>query len=252
MLDKSLLEPLASQTGDFGIVLEQGQSRVCLNADKPLVAASVIKLWIMLAAFQAFHDGKLFPSNEYVLSANDKVPSCGALTYLTDGLRIKLIDLVTLMIILSDNTATNVLIDRLGIGYIYTVAQKYGFIGVSLGRKLFDDEADQRGINNFVSPAAAADFMRGLLRGDLVTPTASQEILHILSDQRLNGKLPFFLHGRGIKCAHKTGEDDDITHDAGIVYSEKPFVICMLSNHVDVPAFERFIQDAARDFTAWI
>ena len=249
MLDKSLLEPLASQTGDFGIVLEQGQSRVCLNADKPLVAASVIKLWIMLAAFQAFHDGKLFPSNEYVLSANDKVPSCGALTYLTDGLRIKLIDLVTLMIILSDNTATNVLIDRLGIGYIYTVAQKYGFIGVSLGRKLFDDEADQRGINNFVSPAAAADFMRGLLRGDLVTPTASQEMLHILSDQRLNGKMPFHLHCLGIRCAHKTGEDDGISHDVGIIYTSEPTIAVFMCNNADVPRFERFIQDTSLKLT---
>ena len=72
-------------------------------------------------------------------------------------------------------------------------------------------------------------------------------MLKILLDQRLNGKLPFFLHDKGIRCAHKTGEDDGITHDAGIVYSEKPFVIVMLSNDVDVPAFERLMQDTARE-----
>ena len=49
-----------------------------------------------------------------------------------------------------------------------------------------------------------------------------------------------------MRCAHKTGEDDGITHDAGIVYSADPFVVVMLSNHVDVPAFERLMQDAAR------
>jgi len=69
----------------------------------------------------------------------------------------------------------------------------------------------------------------------------------ILLNQRLNGKLPFFLHGRGIRCAHKTGEDDDITHDVGIIYADRPFVLCLLSNNVDVPAFERLMQDAARE-----
>ena len=70
-------------------------------------------------------------------------------------------------------------------------------------------------------------------------------MLQILLDQRLNGKLPFYLHGEGVKCAHKTGEDDGITHDVGVVFAERPFVICMLSNRVDVPAFERLIQDTA-------
>ncbi|MBR6008538.1 MAG: serine hydrolase, partial [Clostridia bacterium] len=86
MLDNSLLEPLDSLSGVFGIVLEQGCKSVCFNPGRPLVAASVIKLWVMLAAFQAFKDGKLDPLDEYRLSAANKVPSCGALTYLTDGL----------------------------------------------------------------------------------------------------------------------------------------------------------------------
>ena len=245
MLDKSLHEPLASQNGDFGIYFEQGQNRVCLNPDKPLVAASVIKLWVMLAAFQAFKEGKLCPSDKYTLTADDKMPSCGALTYLSNGLCFTLIDLVTLMIILSDNTATNVLIDRLGIGYINSTAQKYGFAGVSLGRKLFDEEADRRGINNFVSPADAAGFMRGLLAGCLVSPSASREMLKILSDQRLNGKMPFYLHSLGIRCAHKTGEDDGISHDAGIIYTSEPTIAIFMCNNADVPRFERFIQDCS-------
>jgi beta-lactamase class A len=72
-------------------------------------------------------------------------------------------------------------------------------------------------------------------------------MIGILLNQRLNGKLPFFLHSKGIRCAHKTGEDDNITHDAGIIYTEKPFVLCMMSNNVDVPAFERLMQDTARE-----
>ena len=57
--------------------------------------------------------------------------------------------------------------------------------------------------------------------------------------------MPFYLHVRGVPVAHKTGEDDGITHDVGIIYGKEPIVLCMLSNKVDVPAFERLIQDAA-------
>ena len=81
--------------------------------------------------------------------------------------------------------------------------------------------------------------------GTLLGGKADSQMMSILKNQRLNGKLPFFLHGRGVKIAHKTGEDDGITHDVGVVYAPKPFVVCMLSNEVDVPAFERLMQDTA-------
>ena len=70
-------------------------------------------------------------------------------------------------------------------------------------------------------------------------------MMEILGDQRLNGKLPFFLHSMDVELAHKTGEDDGTTHDVGVIFAKQPFVVCMLSNDVDVPAFERVMQDAA-------
>ena len=103
----------------------------------------------------------------------------------------------------------------------------------------------------FCFSAADRKRVRPLLErmyaGTLLGRADDDRMLGILLNQRLNGKLPFYLHGEGVKCAHKTGEDDGITHDAGIVYSRKPFVICMLSNEVDVPAFERLMQDTARE-----
>ena len=50
-----------------------------------------------------------------------------------------------------------------------------------------------------------------------------------------------------MKIAHKTGEDDGITHDVGIVFGETPTVVCLVGEHVDVPAYERLMQDAARE-----
>ena len=89
-------------------------------------------------------------------------------------------------------------------------------------------------------------LLERMATGTLLGRALDDRMIGILMNQRLNGKLPFFLHGKGIRCAHKTGEDDGITHDVGIIYTERPFVLCMLSNNVDVPAFERLMQDTAR------
>ena len=96
------------------------------NEQTPLVAASIIKLFIMAEAFRRFEEGTLDPGECFTLHAEDKMPSCGALTYMHDGLQVTCLDLVTLMIILSDNTATNLLIDRLGMENINQMCQSVG------------------------------------------------------------------------------------------------------------------------------
>ena len=86
---------------------------VGFNEDLPLIAASVIKLPVMVEAFRRIGAGELDPDERVTVPPEAKLPSCGALTYLHDGLTVTVMDLITLMIILSDNTATNLLIDRL-------------------------------------------------------------------------------------------------------------------------------------------
>ena len=216
------------------------------NPDLPLIAASVIKIPIMVTAFRDTSGGRLDPEEVFAIKAEDKMPSCGALTYMHDGLRVTLTDLITLMIILSDNTATNLLIDRLTPDHVNRTMQELGIPGIDLRRRLFERELSARGIQNTVTARGVGLLLERMAAGTLLGKGEDDAMLGILKNQRLNGKLPFYLHSRGIRCAHKTGEDDGITHDAGIVYAEKPFVICMLSNNVDVPAFERLIQDTAR------
>lgn len=219
---------------------------VRVNPDIPVIAASVIKLAVLLEAFRRFDCGSLDPNEPYAVRPEDKVPSCGALTYLHDGINVTLRDLATLMIILSDNTATNILIDRLGIECVNHTLDAYGLAGMRLRRRMFDSEAAARGLQNTVTAESVARFFRLLYRGDLVSKTASEDMLHILLDQRLNGKIPFFLHSAGIRVAHKTGEDDGITHDAGIILAKEPLIAVFLSAETDVPACERMIQDVCR------
>lgn len=173
------------------------------------------------------------------------MPSCGALNRMHAGLEVTMRDLVELMIVLSDNSATNVLIDRLGIDKVNACLRAQGVQKSTLRRKLFDRAGHAAGIENTVTAREMGMLLEKMYYGELISPEASAQMLEILRNQKLNGKLPFFLKPRGIAVAHKTGEDDGITHDVGVVYAQRPFVVCMLSNETEVPAFERLIQDAA-------
>ena len=220
------------------------------QADAPLVAASVIKLPILVEAFRQARDGLISMDESVPIRPEQKMPSCGALTYLHDGLTVTLRDLCVLMIILSDNTATNILIERLGIEAVNATMRKLGLEKSTLRRLLFDAEAAGRGLENTVTAEEMGQLLEMLYTGECVSPAADAEMLSILRDQRLNGKMPFFLDD--LEIAHKTGEDEGITHDVGIVYADHPLILCFTSNHTDVPVFERFIQDAARDFVQWV
>ena len=242
-------ETLAQVRGRIGFLAEGSalQPGCALRADEPMLAASVIKLPVMAAAFEENRLGRLDLDARVRIRPEDKLPSCGALTYLHDGLEITVRDLVTLMIILSDNTAANLMIDRIGMARINELMHDaFGLSGGTvLRRRLFDSKAAARGLENTVTAADMAKLLRGILQRTLVSPEASDAMLGILLNQRLNGKMPFYLHSKGVRTAHKTGEDDGITHDVGIIFAREPVIFCFLANDADVPAAERALQELA-------
>ena len=248
MITTNHFEQIRAFPGDVGFYYRplNGARAWTHNPDLPLVAASVIKIPIMVAAFMEANAGRLDFDATVSIRPEMKMPSCGALTYLHDGLEVTVRDLVTLMIILSDNTATNILIDMLTPERVNQAMESLDIQGICLRRRLFEPELSARGIQNTVTARGIGAILERMATNDLLGADADKAMTHILLDQRLNGKMPFYLHDRGIRCAHKTGEDDNITHDVGIVYAEESFVLCMLSNRVEVPAFERLIQETAR------
>ena len=224
------LDQIASFPGDVGFYCRYlDEERVWMhNPDLPLIAASVIKLPIMATAIRDIASGRLDPDAVVRICPEMKQPSCGALTYL------------------HDNTATNILIDWLTPQHVNATMEGLGIPGICLRRRLFEPALSAQGIQNTVTARGIGLLLERMASGALLGRREDDRMLGILLNQRLNGKLPFYLHSEGIRCAHKTGEDDGITHDVGIVYAERPFVICMLSNNVEVPAFERLMQDTAR------
>ena len=244
------LEALRALPGEVALYVRplDGGPAVACNEDHPMTAASVIKLAVMVEAFARFADGSLDANEEITVPPEAKKPSCGVLTYLHDGLRVSVRDLVVLMIIVSDNTATNLLIDRLGIPAVNRRMEALGVPGIVLRRRLFETAPEYRGLVNHVTARGVGELLWRMARGELLGEPWDGEMVKILLDQRLNGKFPFHLHAMGAKIAHKTGEDTGTTHDVGIFYAKRPFVMCVLSNHTDVAACERFMQDAALSF----
>lgn len=214
------------------------------HGDMPLVAASVIKLPLMMEAFRQFDAGELDLNAHVLIRPESKVPSCGVLTYLHDGIDVTVSDLVTLAIIVSDNTATNLLMDLVGIERVNAFLDAHGARVTRLRRKMFDRESAAKGIQNIITAEEIGMLLEKLYRRELISPKCSTQMINLLKNQQLNGKIPFRFT-EDVEIAHKTGEDDHITHDVGIVYTESPFILCICSNHVNVPDVERMMQDIA-------
>ena len=233
------LEALGGDTGVYIKNLVTGET-FARGEHVAVVAASVIKIPVMIEAFRQDAAGELSLSEIHALEDWERVPSCGTLKAMHTGIEMTLLDLVKLMIIVSDNAATNILIRRVGIDRVTATLRALGCEKTTLSRQLFDSEASKRGVKNFITAGEK------LWRGEIVSKAASAQMMDILLDQRLNGKLPFFIDSMGIDIAHKTGEDDGISHDCGVIYTQQPMVVCFVGEHVEVPMYERLMQDAAK------
>ena len=217
---------------------------------KPHLAASIIKLFLMAAVFDIVKEGKIRFEDMVTVRRADCVPSCGVLTYLPEEQRVTVRDLVELMIIVSDNTAANLLFDLVGSEKLADfIRDGLGMKQTVFRRKMFDAKSAAKGIENYVTAEDAAILLEKIYKKELVSPEASEEMYRILTHQRLNGKIPFRLHTWKPQpvIAHKTGEDSGITHDVGIIEGKEPFILCFLGSNTDVPEYERFMADTAME-----
>ncbi len=242
------------------------QEEILVAQNDLFLSASVIKLWIMGEAFHQIEQGILSKDTKIILKDSDKVPSglledyakqaragvlsedmfpeSGILNLLHTGAELTIEDLYRLMIVISDNTATNILIDILEMKKINEFIASLGMEKTRLNRILFDASSQQKKLENVISLKETGLFLEKIYRGELVSKKASEEMAAILQNQQMNYKIPFFLPH--IPIGHKTGEDNGITNDAGIIYSEIPFVLCFASNDTQVCFADRVCQDIAK------
>lgn len=217
-----------------------------IRADDAFSAASVIKLPLYLHVLKQCAEGKMDLNDLLTVTQEDKVPICGALTLFTGPVEADLRTLCRLMISISDNTATNRLIRHCTIEGAEAGFQAMGLNKTVLRRRLFDSAASAAGIQNTICPAEMGMLLEQLYRKEFVSPEVSQEALDTLLLQQIGHKLNGKLCGR-VKIAHKTGEDDNLSNDVGIVFAPKPFVICFAGYDTDVYRWEDLIRRSAYD-----
>lgn len=215
-----------------------------LNEHDQFKAQSMIKVPIMAAVFAAYEQKQLSLSDKVPLRREDIVGGAGVLPHLTVGLELPIYDLITLMIIQSDNTATNMLVDIVGFEAIQTIMEQAGMKDSCFRKKLVIYPAVEDDIENYISAADMNLFLSQLAKGQIISGYSSRHMITIMKHQQYRNALPFYfptpiesdIIGVGPKweLAHKTGWDTGCQHDGGILYvGDRSIAMTVLSQNVN-------------------
>lgn len=230
------MEDLPGHTGFYFMNLTTGLE-YGVRDEEIFGAASVIKLPLYLHILAEASAGRMSMDELLTITAADKVPICGALTLFTGDVTADVRTLCKLMISISDNTATNRLIDRCTIPAAQAGFRAMGLEKTQLTRKLFDRSASAKGLRNVICPREIGQLLAKLHRNEFVSPEVCREAIDTLLLQQVDHKLNGRICGE-VPIAHKTGEDDELSNDVGIVYAPQPFVICFAGHDTDVYRWE--------------
>lgn len=227
--------------GDVALQVQDlsGEVLCALNADEVYPAASTIKVPLLVLALQGAQDGHLSLDGRVILQAEDQVPGAGVLHELQPGLPLSWRDLLTLMIIVSDNTATNLVIGHLGTGAVNAWLDDLGVGDTRLVGRLQlppgrQNEAQRRGERNRTTARDQVTLLGQLVRGELLDAAHTALAVDILGRQQYRDLL-----GRGLPHApdgtpryallSKSGELAGVHHDVGVLYTPRPLVVALLS-----------------------
>ena len=232
---------LAKSGADVAVYFRtlDGRAQWSVRADDLFHAASTMKIPVMIELFHQVQEGKvkltdtLLVKNEfhsivdgspYVLNASDD--SEGEL-YKAEGQKRTLRELCEVMITVSSNLATNLLIEKLGVENIRAEVLSLGADGMDVKRGVEDGKAFEKGLNNTTTARSLGILLQAIAEGKAVDAASSNEMVAILERQKFNEGIPAGLP-KGIPVAHKTGEITKIHHDAAVVFAKRPFILVIL------------------------
>jgi beta-lactamase class A len=207
------------------------------RADEPMPTASLIKFPVMVEAYQQAHEGKIDLKKILTLRDEDKVPGAGVLTpHFSAGATLPVRDAIRLMIVFSDNTATNLVLDQIGLPATSKAMESLGLQNTKIHAKvyrrdtsIFPDRSKKFGLGSTTANEMVRLFTL-LHQRKLVSDEASGAMLDHLYNcddkTKLAAKLP-----PGTRLAHKSGAVSDIRCDAGILHAPGgPVAICVLTS----------------------
>lgn len=226
-LFEAIKQKAQALSGRVGLVIGTPADLRFFGADVSFPAASVIKLTLLWELFRQAEKGILCLADRVRLEEEDRVGGFGILRDLRPGLELTLEDLATLMITLSDNVATNLLIDRLTLQSVNDEIALMGLSRTRLARKMMDLRAKERGLENVTTPGDMASLLVAILNGPGLSPQSRKRMMSIMERQQCNNKLPRHMSG-GRVFAHKTGDLPGTEHDVGILPSREGALIVVV------------------------
>jgi beta-lactamase class A len=203
-----------------------------LHADEVLPTASSIKIAILAELYRQAQQGKIKLGDPYTLQASDLVGGSGIAGALTPGVtRLTIRDVAALMISVSDNSATNIIIDRIGMENVNALLDSLGLMHTRLRRKMMDVKAAAEGRENVATPREMVQLLEDLYRGKVLNKQMTDDFFALLSvhkESYIPRELP-----EDLRVANKPGELEGVRNDSGIVFTgNRPFAISVMTTYL--------------------
>jgi len=248
-LRKKVIGDISLFKGETGIVIKDLRTNweIAYNKDKLFPSASLAKIVIMPACFIAVKEGNIKLDQNVVLKNSDKLIGSGILKRARSGSTFSVEELIGHMIYDSDNTATNILTNIIGMDYLRNACNSFGLKNTNISRKVADYCSRKKGIENYTTAEDMALILERMYRRSFVNKNVSEKCLNLLRLQRVNDRIPKYLPA-DVTIAHKTGLERNVCHDVGIVSSDKgDFLICVLTKRANSNSIisKRFISKVA-------
>lgn len=217
-----LTAAIAAAEADGGTVgvAAQGPTggRFAHNGARPFRAASTVKVPLLIELLRQIEDGVFAIDDQYTLERADKTPGSGVLQDLHDGLTLTYRDLIYLMISISDNTATNILIDRAGMDDVNTTMRELGMMDSILGRKMRGRPAGENEGENWATPNDYLLALRAIVGSSFVSDAGRAFMRTMLEKQQNSRRIARYLPERpGITWGSKTGSLVGVANDVGFI-----------------------------------
>jgi beta-lactamase class A len=240
----------AEAYGTVGVALEgPGGRRWSQRGDRRFKAASVVKIPLMIEVYRRAEAGALGLDDAHVLADTDRAAGSGVLLHLHAGLAPSIEDLVYLTMSISDNTATNLLIRRVGMAAVNETMRSLGMTGLTLAREMRGRPAEPGEDENWATPDDYARVLRLLLDGHATGPAGTAAMVTMLERQQNGRRIGRYVPDTpGVRWGSKTGGLKGVTNDVGFVTGPGGRLILAVfcEGMADLHVGEQCIGDIAR------